>query len=128
MTKTSISENKFMTTTITLQYFDDIESAKILVNDKVVFSGNYWDFHQGCIGPIVAGYNLTNTWNDEGSEPENLLKALSNAFKKVNSVVTLVESFETDDCDAANDFYFGEITREEFLASPNAKVIQTTVV
>lgn len=37
--------------------------AFILVDGKKVFSGNYWDFHIGCHGPKIAGFDLTGEWS-----------------------------------------------------------------
>jgi hypothetical protein len=47
--------------------YDDHEMAGVLVNNKIVFQGNYWDFHSGCHGTKIGGYELKGKW-DEGVE------------------------------------------------------------
>jgi hypothetical protein len=36
--------------------------AFVFISRKLVFSGNYWDFHADCHGTTIAGYDLSKTW------------------------------------------------------------------
>lgn len=111
-------------TTLTLQIFPDLESARVLLDEDNVFSGNFHDFHQGCFGPVIAGYDLTATWDDSDNEPGELVKALTDALEAEGFTVKKVtETFESDDDEAIEELYFGDITREEFLKREEAKVI-----
>lgn len=100
---------------IVLRDFPDLEAAKITVNDATVFSGNYWDFHKGCRGPIIADRDLSDVWNDANSEPNELLRALAEVFKKEVPIAVLTETYESDDSEAVEDFYNDDVTLEEFL-------------
>lgn len=48
---------------IEIATYEPHEMAFILVNKKPVYSGNYWDFHSGCHGTNIAGYNLDGLWD-----------------------------------------------------------------
>lgn len=47
------------------------------MNGEAVFSGNYWDFHPGCIGSVIAGEELRGLWD---SGMESLVTALKLRF------------------------------------------------
>lgn len=71
---------------ISLLDCEDYEAAFILVNGETVFSGNYWDFHSGCIGSVIAGEELDGLWD---SGMESLVTALKLRFmEKKLRVVT----------------------------------------
>ena len=56
--KTIKSKTNSKKAVITVARYDNHEMAYVLVNEKTVYSGNYWDFHSGCHGTKVAGYEL----------------------------------------------------------------------
>lgn len=62
---------------ISLLDCDDYEAALVLVNGDSVFSGNYWDFHPGCIGSVIADQELAGLWD---SGVESLVAALKMRF------------------------------------------------
>lgn len=74
-TLTAPSDDK--TVVISLLDCEDYEASLVLVNGEVVFSGNYWDFHPGCIGSVIAGQELAGLW-DSGTE--SLVTALKVRF------------------------------------------------
>lgn len=65
------------TVVISLLACEDYEAALVLVNGELVFNGNYWDFHPGCIGSVIAGQELAGIW-DSGTE--SLVTALKVRF------------------------------------------------
>ena len=50
-------------TKIEIARYPQHEMAFILVNNESVFTGNYHDFHSGCHGSVIAGYNLDGLWD-----------------------------------------------------------------
>lgn len=74
---------------ISLLDCEDYEAAFVLVNGEAVFSGNYWDFHPGCIGSVIAGEELRGLWD---SGMESLVTALKLRFmeKKLRVVTETV--------------------------------------
>lgn len=74
---------------ISLLDCEDYEAAFVLVNGETVFSGNYWDFHSGCIGSVIAGEELDGLWD---SGMESLVTALKLRFmeKKLRVVTETV--------------------------------------
>lgn len=55
------------------------EMAFVSINGKIVFTGNYLDFHSGCHGTKIAGYNLDGIWS---SGIDALAVALSKVILK----------------------------------------------
>lgn len=74
---------------ISLLDCEDYEAAFVLVNGETIFSGNYWDFHSGCIGSVIAGEELDGLWD---SGMESLVTALKLRFmeKKLRVVTETV--------------------------------------
>ena len=66
---------------ISLLDCEDYEAASVLVNGEVVFRGNYWDFHPGCSGSVIAGEELRGIWD---SGMESLVTALKLRFMEKN--------------------------------------------
>lgn len=61
--------------------------AFISIDGNIVFTGNYWDFHSGCHGAIIAGYNLTGLWE---SGIDDLAVALSKAIVKEGKLAEVI--------------------------------------
>lgn len=70
---------------IEIARFEEHEMAFILINNKPVYSGNYWDFHSGCHGTKIAGYELKGLWYNGIDNLGNILKQLME--KEGNKVV-----------------------------------------
>ena len=74
------------TVNIKVARFEAHEMAFILVDNKPVYSGNYWDFHSGCQGTKIAGYELKGLW-DQGID--SLGGVLKLVMEKEGKKVTL---------------------------------------
>ena len=48
--------------TILIETYSPHKMAQIKINKKVVFKGNFWDFHAGCHGSVVDGEDLGHGW------------------------------------------------------------------
>ena len=81
-------------TKITLSKYPDHEMAFVFIDDKVVFSGNYHDFHSGCHGTKIGGVELKGKW-DTGMD--SLVTALKAELKKKGSVAVAKITLKDDD-------------------------------
>ncbi len=48
---------------ITVAKYPDAEMAFVMIDKEIVFSGNDWDFHAGCSGTFIGGYELADLWD-----------------------------------------------------------------
>lgn len=74
--------------TLTLARDSETRMAKVMVNDECVYSGNYWDYHNGCHG--VHDFPF-----DDVAGFISGLKAL--AIREGMEVTYLVEEYSYDD-------------------------------
>lgn len=66
-------------TVIELAVYKPHEMGYVLINGKCEFQGNYWDFHSGCHGSTIAGYDLSNKWDRGMASLANALKSAMEA-------------------------------------------------
>ena len=92
-----------METKIEVLRYDPHKMAFIKINDKVIFTGNYHDFHADCHGSKIGGYDLTGLW-DRG------IDSLATALK-----LKIGESCEID---------HKKISREEYELLLYGKVLK----
>jgi hypothetical protein len=59
--------------------------AYLFLDKKAVFEGNFWDFHAGCYGPVIAGRDLSEKW-ERGMY--GLVRALVNTIEEEGDTVT----------------------------------------
>ena len=79
---------------ITVIYADDSEMAWTFLHREQVFCGNLWDYHSGCSGSVVGGYDL-EPFGWEGRRPPQLVEALTAALTADGFTITSEElSFE----------------------------------
>lgn len=53
------------TTKITVATYEPHEMAIVKIGSKIVFDGNYHDFHSGCRGTNIGGLDVSELW-DQG--------------------------------------------------------------
>lgn len=56
---------------IVVELYKDHEMARIKVGGRSVFTGNYWDFHRGCHGPIICIGGKEIDFSEEWAEHIN---------------------------------------------------------
>ena len=83
-----------MKKTVEIARYPDHDMAYILVDGENVYSGNYWDFHSGCYGSKVAGYELSGIWDEGIDSLGGVLKLL---MEKEGHEVTLTKKTLTDE-------------------------------
>jgi hypothetical protein len=73
--------------------WEGAEMAMVCVRGVPVYSGNYWDFHSGCHGTLIAGLDLAGKW-DSGIDSlasviaSELSKTKDNEYKVVKQRVS----------------------------------------
>lgn len=82
-----------MDRTIEIARYEEADMAYILLDGEAVFIGNEWDFHAGCMGTTIAGYDLEGKW-DKGVE--SLAYVLSVEIEREGATVTRSERTLTE--------------------------------
>lgn len=73
---------------ITVAKYESHEMGFILVDGNSVFTGNYWDFHSGCHGTKIAGYDLSGIWDSGMTSLAGALKSKMEAAGKSVEIET----------------------------------------
>lgn len=73
-------------TKLTLALYHPHEMAFVKIKEQRVFTGNYHDFHLGCHGGVIGGYDISKTWV-QGLGPGEMIKALIAEIEKPDTVV-----------------------------------------
>jgi hypothetical protein len=73
---------KKKTFTVALYLDSSCSMAKVTVNEKYFFEGNYWDFHPGCHGPIdIKVGNKVIAVLDDFHGPLDFMQQVVEAYK-----------------------------------------------
>lgn len=93
MSKKTTTKKSPKTKKITVALYDNHEMGFILIDDEVVFSGNYWDFHSGCQGTKIGGFEVGEIW-DSGTK--SLAGALKTKIEETGAKAEIVQKNLTD--------------------------------
>ena len=73
---------------IVVATYDAHEMGFVIIDGKSVFTGNFWDFHSGCHGTKIGGYELNGIW-DRGIS--SLATALKVKIEETGSEVEVLK-------------------------------------
>lgn len=91
---------------------EDMEMALMFVDDRSVFFGNFWDFHSGCLGTEIGGFELEGKW-DRGID--SLANALADCYKEQGETVETLD-VSVEDENLFWDIYGDKLSPSEYIA------------